>query len=281
MRYTLSGVLALIVSLSGLSLRAATFQVEIRDFYFTPTNLSIAVGDTVRWTNTTAMIHDTASTNAAAPWNSGNLAANATYSLTFTNAGTFRYLCNRHFFAIMNPHREQTGTVTVVSANLPPSVNLTNPTNNAKLRAPASITFQASASDPGGSVTNIQFFTNDVFCGSTTIAPFNFTLDNAGAGNYALTARAFDNLGAAATSAPVNIFVLANALLTNLARLPDGRSRFTILGIAGQTYATESSTNLLQWSAFATNVAPANSFNVTEVTAPNVLQRFYRARQDL
>ena len=63
-------------------------------------------------------------------------------------------------------------------------------------------------------------------------------------------------------------------------RLPNGQFRFTIQGIAGQTYATEASSNLLNWSAFGTNVAPADSFGITDLTSTNILQRFYRARQD-
>lgn len=274
-------MLCVALVLTGISLRAATFQVQIRDFYFTPTNLSIAVGDTVRWTNTSSFQHDTSGTNAAFPWSSGTLNAGATYSLTFTNAGTFRYLCNRHFFAIMNPRREQTGTVSVASANLPPSVNLTNPVNNAKFHAPASLTLEVTASDPGGSVTNVEFFSGTTPLGNDTTAPYSFPANNLAAGNYTFTARAQADGGLSATSAVVNVAVLTNAVLTLPERLPDGQFRLTILGIGGQTYATESSTNLANWSAFATNVAPANSFNVTDATAPNILQRFYRARQDL
>jgi hypothetical protein len=109
----------------------------------------------------------------------------------------------------------------------------------------------------------------------------NFTASNLPAGNYNFTARAFGNSGLSATSAMVNVFVLTNAALADAARLPDGRFRFSIIGIAGQTYATESSSNLIQWSAISTNVAPANLFNVTDATSTNILQRFYRARQHL
>lgn len=274
--------LFLLFALSCLTrpLSAATLQVQIRDFYFTPTNVSIAVGDTIQWTNTTTSLHDSTSTNAAFPWTSGNIAGGGTYSLTFTQAGNFFYVCNRHFFGIP-AHREQTGNVSVASANLPPSVSLTNPPNNARFRAPASFSLQASASDSSGSVTNVQFFSGTTLLGSDTTAPFALPVNNLAAGNYAFTARAQDDGGLAATSAVVNVSVLTNAILSDPVRLPGGAFRLTVLGISNQTYAAEFSTNLTSWSAFATNVAPANTFNITDTTATNVLLRFYRARQDL
>ena len=266
----------------GVTLPAATNVVQIRNYYFTPTNVTINVGDTVLWTNTAASTtHDTTSTNAAFPWASGDLTgANRTFAVKFTNSGTFFYICNQHFFAI-NPHHEQTGNVIVASVNLPPSVSLTNPASNARFRAPANILLQAADDDTGGSVTNVQFFSGGSLLSGDSSPPFAFTFSNAAAGNYTFTARAVDNLGTAATSAPINIFVQTNAVLSNAARLADGPFRLTVLGIAGQTYTMEASSNLQSWLSFQTNVAPANSFNVTDFTSTNVLPRFYRARQDL
>lgn len=264
---------------------AATNVVVIGNFFFNPTNLTINLGDTVLWTNavTATATHDTTSTNAAYPWASGDLnAAKRTFSLTFTNAGTFTYMCARHVLASMpaQRHTEQTGRVFVVTANLPPSVALTNPVNDARFRAPTNLLLQAAASDDG-SVTNVAFFSGGTLLGSDTTAPYNFTVNGLPAGNYAFTARAQDNGGLSTTSGVVNVFVLTNASLTAPVVLPNGQFRLTVQGIAGQAYATEVSSDFLSWSALATNVAPANTFNVTDTTATNVLRRFYRTRQDL
>ncbi len=278
--------LCLGMMLLASSLQAAvTNTVLIGDYFFNPTNLTINVGDTVRWTNVVAATttHDVRSTNTAFAWASPNLTnANRNFLLTFTTAGTFPYYCNRHVYATMpnNLHKEQTGTVSVVSIALPPSVSLTNPSDNFKYLAPANILLQASANDEGA-VTNVQFFSGPALLGSAATAPFAFTLNNAAAGNYSFTARAQDNSGLSATSTVVNVFVQTNAILTAPTLQPDGQFQLTIQGIAGQTYTTESSTNLTNWSAILTNLAPASSFNVTDVTSTNVLQRFYRARQDL
>jgi hypothetical protein len=62
--------------------------------------------------------------------------------------------------------------------------------------------------------------------------------------------------------------------------LTGGSFQFTLKGIAGQPYAIEASSNLLNWSALITNVAPANVFSVTDATSTNAVRRFYRTRQD-
>jgi hypothetical protein len=269
----------------AMSLPAATNTVLVGSYFFNPTNLTINAGDTVRWTNTVAAstTHDVTRTNSPFQWASGDLTtASTTFLITFSNAGSYPYFCNRHVYAPLpaNRHPEQTGSVSVVSINLSPSVTLTNPANNSRFTAPANIQLQASATDDG-SVTNVQFFSGATLLGNATSAPYNFTLGTAVAGNYAFSARAQDNTGLAGTSAVVNVFVLTNALLTAQTPLPDGRSWLTVQGIAGQTYAMEASSNLANWSAIITNVAPANTFNVTDTTSTNILQRFYRARQDL
>lgn len=264
---------------------AVTNTVLVGSYFFNPTNLTINVGDTVRWSNTVASstFHDVRRTNTPFQWASSDLTgANPTFLLTFSNAGTFPYFCNRHVYAPLpaNRHPEQTGSVSVASVNLPPSVSLTNPPANAKFRAPANILLEVSASDDGA-VTNVQFFSGPVLLGGDDAAPFAFTLSNAAAGNYNFTARALDNDGLSATSTVLSAFVLTNAIVAAPKLQPNGQFELTIQGIAGQTYAMESSTNLTSWSPVITNVAPASSFNVTDFTSTNVLRRFYRARQDL
>jgi hypothetical protein len=162
----------------------------------------------------------------------------------------------------------------------PRSVVITNPANGASFIAPATVTIAAIARDSYGTVTNVEFFSGATSLGNVTSAPFNFTYNNLAAGNYTFTAKALDNLGEATTSAPVNIFLLTNAVASAPAGLTDGLFVLTISGIAGQTYTIEASTNLSAWTPILTNVAPANVFNVTDFTSTNVLLRFYRTRQD-
>jgi lysophospholipase L1-like esterase len=91
--------------------------------------------------------------------------------------------------------------------NQPPTVSLSLPTNGAGFVAPASIALQAAAGDADGSVTNVEFYANGSRLGAKATAPYTFTWSGVAAGVYSLTARAFDNAGASATSAVVQVTV--------------------------------------------------------------------------
>jgi hypothetical protein len=99
---------------------------------------------------------------------------------------------------------------TIVSSgggNNPPSVVMTNPTNGQRFSSPVNITLMANASDVGGSVTKVEFYERGTKLGEVTSSPYNFGWFNVPMGNYTLTAKAYDNLGAVATSAAVSIEV--------------------------------------------------------------------------
>ena len=80
-----------------------TYNVTIQNFSFDQTALSVKKGDTVIWTNKDSAPH-TVTGNSGGP-SSGTLNTNATYSFTFTSAGTFNYHCSFH--------PSMVGTVTV------------------------------------------------------------------------------------------------------------------------------------------------------------------------
>lgn len=99
-----------------------------------------------------------------------------------------------------------TGT-TGAPTNQPPSVSITSPTGGATFAEPATITINATASDPDGTVTRVEFFQGATRLGEDALSPYSFTWSIVTAGTYTLTARATDNLGATSTSAPVTITV--------------------------------------------------------------------------
>jgi hypothetical protein len=92
--------------------------------------------------------------------------------------------------------------------NVPPTVAITSPSGGATFTAPASIAITADANDSDGSIAQVDFYGGSTLIGTATSAPFTATWNNVGAGSYALTAVATDNLGATVTSAPVNVSVL-------------------------------------------------------------------------
>jgi hypothetical protein len=62
------------------------------DGSFSPATLTITAGDTVTWTND----DDSPHTVTSAAFDSGNLDAGATFSFTFTEPGTYAYVCSYH-----------------------------------------------------------------------------------------------------------------------------------------------------------------------------------------
>ena len=105
-------------------------------------------------------------------------------------------------------------------------MSLTAPTNGQVFSAPANITLSANAADSDGLVTKVQFFRGGTtLIGEDTSAPFSFAWNNVAAGNYSLTAKAFDNAGATTTSAAVSITV--NALPTVSLTAPTSGQVFT------------------------------------------------------
>ena len=89
-------VLAGIVLLSAGSSLAAVRMVEIDDDFYSPSVLTVNVGDTVRWTHigTEGEPHTTTSKNGL--WDSGPLMQGDTFEFQFMNTGSFRYTCFFH-----------------------------------------------------------------------------------------------------------------------------------------------------------------------------------------
>lgn len=78
--------------------------VNISNFAFSPSSLTVKAGSTVTWTNNDATTH-TVTSDTGTTLDSGNLATGQTYGKTFTTPGTYAYHCAIHPF--------MTGTVTV------------------------------------------------------------------------------------------------------------------------------------------------------------------------
>jgi chitinase len=101
---------------------------------------------------------------------------------------------------------EYSSTVTT-PVNKPPVVNLTTPVNNSTFTSPANISLTASASDPDGSISKVEYYNGAVKIGESLTAPYTLTWSNVAAGTYSLTAVATDNLNSKTTSAVETISV--------------------------------------------------------------------------
>lgn len=95
----------LFVLLTINQVNAATVHVDIQKFNFIPQQLSIAVGDTVIWTNREKRQYHSVWFKEAGDAEPDYFFPDETYQRTFKTAGTFNYLCG--------PHPKMTGVVTV------------------------------------------------------------------------------------------------------------------------------------------------------------------------
>jgi plastocyanin len=109
----LAGGLAMLIGIGAGTALAADQSVAISGFSFSPRTVTVNVGDTVTWTNSDAQAHTATSGSA---WNTGDIGNGESASITFSNAGTFDYIC-----AI---HPTMTGTVVVRAGGAPPTDTL-------------------------------------------------------------------------------------------------------------------------------------------------------------
>src|ERR1035437_360355 len=107
------------------SAQAAVINVGITNYTFLPDTVTINVNDTIQWT-WDAVFHTTTS-DTGGLWDSGIHNPPFSYSIMFTNAGTFPYNCSVHVVTF-----NMRGSVTVQGAgNVPPTVTVTNPPDGA------------------------------------------------------------------------------------------------------------------------------------------------------
>ena len=119
-------LMAAVLGLLGLVIvappaNAATQAVTMQNYAFSPSSLTIHVGDTVKWVfprpadyhsstsgvcTTGGGYYDDGSCTPDGTWDSGQLYGGQTFSRTFTTTGNFRYFCSVHLSMM-------TGTVQV------------------------------------------------------------------------------------------------------------------------------------------------------------------------
>jgi plastocyanin len=265
--YVAFTVLALLMS--G-ALHAATHQVGIYDYYFSPQPLVISAGDTVTWHNYGTNAHSSTSRAPTPVWDSGVLNTNQDYSFTFISLGPFPY------YDKLYPGMDMKGNITVTT-NQSPAVSITNPVPGASFTAPTNLLIQATASDSGGTVAQVEFFANNSSLGVVTNAPFGIVASNLTAGTYVLSAVATDDGMASTTSS--NVTITVKPVLKNPARPASNRFQVTLTGATpSKSTILYASTDLLNWTPIQTNLLSTTTTNLIDPAATN-RWRFYRTGQ--
>ncbi len=255
---------ALISSPPVLASNVAT--INIGDFFFSPTAVTINVNDQVKWTWIGSAEHT--STSDIGLWDSGVNGNGATFVNTFTAAGKFPFHCEIHPFMM--------GAITVRAANAPPVITITNPPNGSVFASPATFSIAAKASDTAGSVTNVLFLQGTTSLGNVQNSPYSVTGHNLAAGDYNFSAVASDNGGLHATNA-ITIHVVAPVpiALSKLQRLSPTNFQFSYSAAPGLPYVVQRSGDLTHWIALTTNVAKSGSEIFLDQSA-NKNPGFYR-----
>jgi hypothetical protein len=101
----------------------------------------------------------------------------------------------------------------------PPTVQITGPVDGTSLFAPATVTVSATASEVGGAIAKVDFYSNGSFLGSAGNTPYTLTLENLPAGTDTFTAVATDTQGKTTTSAPVTLEIEPSLTNTGAALL--------------------------------------------------------------
>jgi plastocyanin len=90
----LGPVIGAMLAFGTVAAQDATNVITIDNFTFTPKELTVAVGTTVKWVNHDDIPHTVANKDKA--FRSQALDTDDSYSFTFTSAGTFDYFCGLH-----------------------------------------------------------------------------------------------------------------------------------------------------------------------------------------
>jgi plastocyanin len=250
-----------------LTVTAVTANISIVNFAFSPTSANINVNDSVKWT-WVGSPHTTTSNTGL--WDSGVQGTGATFTHTFASAGSFSFHCSVHPF--------MTGTISVQSANVPPTVAISNPTNGSVFAAPATLTLAATASDTDGSVTNVQFLQGAASLANVANSPYSVPVLDLGAGDYALSAVATDNNGSKATnSVTIHVVTPVEIVMGSPNRVSPSIFHFHYSANPGLRYAVERSADLQNWTPISTNTATGDPTPFSDYAATGSLN-FYRVQ---
>jgi len=103
-------------------------------------------------------------------------------------------------------------------ANIPPQVSISSPTKSTAFVAPATVTIEANAADPDGTIVRVEFFNGNIKLGEKTTSPYDFTWKDVPEGSYSITAIATDNWNARTVSGAVTVVVEKST--TDINQLP-------------------------------------------------------------
>jgi regulation of enolase protein 1 (concanavalin A-like superfamily) len=144
----------------------------------------------------------------------------------------------------------------------PPTVALTSPTTGASFSAPASISLTATASDPEGRLSHVNFYAGTTQLASDTTAPYSFTWSSVPAGTYAVKAVAYDTDGGTASS------TVATVTVTGSTPPPPSPAPRNVVFTASADHSTMVTSYRLEVFAAGANPATATPVATSDLGKP-------------
>ena len=122
------GGAALVTAIAAGSALAATTDVGIAGFSFSPNSVTINVGDTVTWDNSDVQHHTATADDGS--FDTGPISSGTPKSVKFSTAGTFAYHCSIH------PTMTATIVVKEAAGGTPPATDTVVASSAAAVSAP-------------------------------------------------------------------------------------------------------------------------------------------------
>jgi uncharacterized repeat protein (TIGR03803 family) len=97
--------------------------------------------------------------------------------------------------------------VSVVEENVPPVISIASPADDTTYTGPATIRLIANAKDPNDKISKVEFYNGTTLLRTEHYYPYTYWWSPVQAGTYTITAKAYDDKGLSATSAPVTVTV--------------------------------------------------------------------------
>lgn len=131
-----------------------------------------------------------------------------------------------------------------VANNNPPTAVITSPLSTAVYLDPQVVTIEATATDNDGTVTQVEFFINNVSVGTDATAPYSFDWTST-PGVKNITVKSTDNKGAVTTSAVLVLNITDHNALPYEVKTVSQKCNFSTFNIPVAAAATYSADNVI------------------------------------
>ena len=155
-----------------------------------------------------------------------------------------------------------------------PTVSLFTPNNRVNFNGPSVIALSATASEIGGSIAKVDFYSSGSMFAESTGIPFTAQW-KADQGNHTLTAVAYDANGVSAQSSPVSV-TITEPRIRSVKRMGNGSTQLTLSGAPGWNNSVYVSNDLNAWSLLGTVLNTSGTAVIQDSQSTNASHRYYR-----